>query len=554
MKGGALIRGRASSRLLPFGRDRTLLLMGETRVDLLRLLEDLRDAYPGSIEETIVTETVANSLDSGARDIAVSTDPLAGTFTVVDNGKGMGRAALTRYHDLAVTSKKRGRGIGFAGVGIKLGLLISDDVITETRSSQARKSLSTSWRFTSRKRAPWRWVEPPGLLRESGTAVRLYLSNSLSRLLDSGFLETTLLHHFQPLFHPEIVEGVLEPHYPDGVLFRVNGRPLAQAARDPEGARIEIKVGRQKKASGIGFIARAAVLDEDERGIAVSTLGKVIMRGWDWIGFSSSEADSVTGLVEIPPLAEVLTLNKADFIRTGRRGATYLAYRKAMQEAVSMQLESWGSAADARPEPRRRTRTLERDLRSVLADLSDEYPLLAALVERRPGGQRRLPLGDAVSARGHTPGSGPDLRIPVAEEQSSGSGRNGGDKGSGGADVAGTDPNFNPSADLEASTASPGQRRDGALPGRPSTRKPARYGLRVRFESRPGDPGLGRLVESTAWVNDAHPAHGRAVASRSEGYHVALSVAMALAEHTVEPADVRDFVSNFLGRWGQVGG
>ncbi len=40
--------------------------MGETRVDLLHLLEDLRDAYPGAIEETILTETVANSLESGA--------------------------------------------------------------------------------------------------------------------------------------------------------------------------------------------------------------------------------------------------------------------------------------------------------------------------------------------------------------------------------------------------------------------------------------------------------------------------------------------------------
>lgn len=36
--------------------------MGETRVDLLHLLEDLRDAYPGSLEETILTEIVANSL------------------------------------------------------------------------------------------------------------------------------------------------------------------------------------------------------------------------------------------------------------------------------------------------------------------------------------------------------------------------------------------------------------------------------------------------------------------------------------------------------------
>jgi len=48
--------------------------MGETRVDLLHLLEDLRDAYPGSTEETILTEIVANALDSGAARIAIDTD------------------------------------------------------------------------------------------------------------------------------------------------------------------------------------------------------------------------------------------------------------------------------------------------------------------------------------------------------------------------------------------------------------------------------------------------------------------------------------------------
>jgi hypothetical protein len=40
--------------------------VAETRVDLLHLLEDLRDAYPGAVEETILTEVVANSLDSAA--------------------------------------------------------------------------------------------------------------------------------------------------------------------------------------------------------------------------------------------------------------------------------------------------------------------------------------------------------------------------------------------------------------------------------------------------------------------------------------------------------
>jgi hypothetical protein len=40
--------------------------MGETRVDLLHLLEDLRDAYPDSLEETILTASSTLSRSSSA--------------------------------------------------------------------------------------------------------------------------------------------------------------------------------------------------------------------------------------------------------------------------------------------------------------------------------------------------------------------------------------------------------------------------------------------------------------------------------------------------------
>lgn len=79
--------------------------MGETRVNLLRILEDLRDAYPGTIEETIVTEVVANALDSGARDVSIHTDPAAAAMTVSDDGKGMGKQALSRYQDTRSCSR-----------------------------------------------------------------------------------------------------------------------------------------------------------------------------------------------------------------------------------------------------------------------------------------------------------------------------------------------------------------------------------------------------------------------------------------------------------------
>ena len=107
--------------------------MGETRVDLQHLLEDLRDAYTGELEETILTEIAANALDSGATLIRLRTHTAEATLTVVDDGRGMQRRDLARYHDVAASTKSRGEGIGFAGVGIKLGLLVAGEVVTETR-------------------------------------------------------------------------------------------------------------------------------------------------------------------------------------------------------------------------------------------------------------------------------------------------------------------------------------------------------------------------------------------------------------------------------------
>ena len=134
--------------------------MGETRVDLLHLLEDLRDAYPGAAEETILTEMVANAIDSGAAVLRFTADPAQGALTILDDGGGMRRRDLARYHDVAATTKVRGEGIGFAGVGIKIGLLVSEDVLTETR--RGRHRAATTWHLSSRHRAPWKWIPPPG--------------------------------------------------------------------------------------------------------------------------------------------------------------------------------------------------------------------------------------------------------------------------------------------------------------------------------------------------------------------------------------------------------
>ena len=526
--------------------------MGETRVDLVHLLEDLADAYPGDLDETVLTEIVANALDSGATTIALTADPATATLTVIDDGQGMRRAELRRYHDVAASAKARGDGIGFAGVGIKLGLLAGDVVLTESR--RGKDHVSTMWALAGRKRAPWRWISPLGLVGDHGTAVRLTLRNALSPLLDGGYLETVLREHFEPLLDAYF-DDILAAQYPHGIRFLINGAAVDRTPaehRGTETADLAVRLARKRKPSAVGYLVREPFAFPDaRRGIAISTFGKVIKRGWDWLGVSPTAPDRISGLIEVPALASCLTMNKVDFLRAGPRGATYLAYRKALQEAVTRELARWGDAPTGDEQRRRRAaRPVERDLESVLIDLAGDFPMLAMLVERRAGGTRMLPGGDGtVEPR--------DLDRETIELFP--------------ASVDGDAPAPAPAHDREPEQAGEGEPEALAVedqqpaPGagdqdsspptempRPGRgRRPARLGLTIQFESRPGDRALARLVETTVWVNETHGAYRRAVASRSEGYHLALSVALALADVAVEPADELAFITEFMARWGE---
>jgi hypothetical protein len=517
--------------------------MGETRVDLEHLLEDLRDAYPSSITETILTEIIANSLDSGASRIAMTADPAQSTLTVVDNGSGMQRKAMRQYHDIAASTKVRGQGIGFAGVGIKLGLLICKEVLTETRRGSTH--VATRWHLASRHRAPWQWTPPPGLVGEQGTAVRLKLQTPLSPLLDPGFVEGVIRRHFQPLLESSF-DSFLAGRYPAGITFVVNERSLESLPQSaPDQAPLTIRLARRRKLSALGYLSRySAPLPEDQRGVAISTLGKVIKRGWDWLGVTSLQSERINGLIEVPDLAASLTLNKGDFIRTGNRGAIYLAYRKAIQEAVSRQLEAWGDGRAGTPETSSRMmRPLERDLDRVLEELSDDFPLLGSLVERRAGGQKRLPIDgkttdfaqgiDAVAVPAPSTAELEPNETEPAQPQTPSS------------------PTDQASAMTEPETPKSSDSTATMFPGHGRSRAPMRYGLGIQFEDNPDNSELGRLVESTVWINQTHPAYRRALASRSVGYHISLAVALALASLAVERDQEHAFITKFLSHWGQ---
>lgn len=495
--------------------------MGETRVNLGHMLENIRDAYPRAVEETIISEMIANALDAGARHIRLLTDMGAPTLTVIDDGRGMSRASLRRFHDLATTTKSRGESIGFAGVGIKLGLLVSDQVRTETRKNG--NLIATQWRLAATHRAPWSWTEPQGFVQDHGTAVTLHLSDPLGPLVDASFVEACLCREFSTLLNP-LFDELLSRWYPEGIQFTLNGGAIPRGGESAGQALKRLRLKGQRGYSGLVILTRSETpLPEEDRGIAISTRGKVITRGWDWLGITPTDPECIKGVVEVPALAQSLTLNKADFLRTGAPGAAYVAYRSAIQEAVSDQLQEWGMARDRKTGSRPSvTRPSEKEFERILAQITENFPLLTPLVERLKGGQHRLPMA-ARSGGDLLPGAVSDRQNEQA-----------------------------PSGEKEtAAPAETSERPSVTEPRGGSRSRRSRYRLRIEFERRPESDDISRLERSTIWVNQSHPAYIRATATRSTGYHLAVAAATALAPVAAGPEGYDRFLASFLMEWGK---
>lgn len=308
----------------------------ETRVNLFHLLEDIRDGYTIPLEEVITTELIANTLDSGASCIGFNTDKDAGWVRVIDNGHGMRRSELKEYHNIAATTKSRGHSIGFAGIGAKLSLLTSQRVFTETKGLRGSRS-ATEWHLSSPLRAPWKFIPFEGVVKTpKGTAVTIFLKNKFSPLLDPQFIERVIRKHFHAFFHPFLLGGLHRYVYRKAVEFWINGVKLSTFdIPHPDFAKsFQVFLGRKdRRPVGFGYLSRGEVPADDAgnfSGLGISTFGKVIKAGWEWVGILPRSHNTIRGMVEIPGLAEILTTNKADFLTDSASLRKYYRYRKAV--------------------------------------------------------------------------------------------------------------------------------------------------------------------------------------------------------------------------------
>ncbi len=356
--------------------------------------------------------------------------------------------------------------------------------------------------------------------------MRFHFIDTRTVLLDASYLESVVRRHFLPLFYPRFRTALFDRLYPHALRFSVNGREMGPMGTEDaaEKREFEVRLGTRKTLLGFGLLMRHAKdAPEEERGIAVSTYGKVIKRGWDWLGLNPRNPGRLAGLVEVPALSALLTTNKADFLRSSAALKKYYQVRKAVLKALAPHLAFFGEEAVVPDAPARRVES-QREIERALSGLIEEFPELAALLDAK----RRAVAASVGGSEGDGSAAG-----------EGGSGEEVGKKEA-------------PSGVQEGVEEPPrdafqaGQRQDGSP--KPSRRKGA--GLRVVLEERPERDEPAWLSDEMVKVNSAHPAFRKARQEGSENYHAAVAVAWALSSYLQDGRSQQAFFNKFLISWG----
>ena len=513
--------------------------MGETRVNLHHLLEDIRDSYPFPQEEVIVTELVANSLDSHASDIRFIVDSEKYILTVIDNGKGMNKKELDGYHNIASTTKTRGMGIGFAGVGAKLSLLIAKEVVTETANGNFRGA--TRWKLENDEKAPWKYITPASadsrLINSShGTAVSIFFKSNNSELLNPDFIKKTIQKHFYTILDAAF-QIALRFIYKNGINFYVNEEKinLSEMMQFEKSNAFKIHFGKKGKPVGVGFVRKYKdPLDEEKRGIAISTCGKVIKHGWDWLGISARNPDYISGVVEMPGLSLILTTNKADFLKDTASLQKYYRYRKAVQEVIEPILKEFGEINESREKPAKELRPLEKEIRGILDNMLNDFPELDPLLGRRKKFEAAIGVLDdtSVSESGTAVEENPE-KTSINHDVNDGKAEE---------NVKNRENENGGLPNLDIGELNNGLPQEGK-------RKPP--GLMIGFYDNKDSNELGKIEEGTVWINNEHPAFKRIAKSGGEKYHIVVSTAFVLSGYLQEQKSLQAFINRFLSNWGK---
>lgn len=500
----------------------------ESGVNFRNLIRDLAEMYPFDVAEVVLVELVANCLDARASLIRIDYDPPRKVLIVEDNGTGMSSSQFEEYHDFAASLKRRGTGIGFAGLGAKVSFNVADRVLTETRSETF--SGGSDWYLRSKKKLVWEELEPRHL-GNCGTRVEVHFRTQTRVPYTSREdLVRLLRRHYLPLLDAKFLDLYKEMKcYPRGLRFIVNGEIVGPGnlAEDLSLDQVrEFTPKQARKRFGYGILGVAATeypVAPDVCGVLLCTYGKVIKPEL-FNQFPGSLGPRLFGMIEVPGFVKFLTTAKTDFRRIGRHKQFERLYDPIRQE-----FKAWLEDIGLEPTEIAGTdeaRKLERELKKLLDDIPELAEFFGFRTKKRVLG----PSGTGeVLADAH---EGVEGTFPVGE-------------GTKGAGLGPVDTGDEPGQALEESAK-------GTEKAKPISRKGHR-GPKIAFAEAPDRGELAWVEGSNVIINSGHPSYVRVRSNtRARRIHSLFAIAAAVKRFLGSEGEPSDpvFVDRMLAAWG----
>ena len=275
-----------------------------------KIIEDFRSGYQLRTPwEIVLIELIANSIDAGATEIRLDIEgECPKILRVADNGRGMSHGEFAQYHNLGSLTKRRGAGIGWAGIGAKLYLDRCGSIYTETRSNSFEGA--SKWFLPRGPKAPvWEDVPSRHLLRgRRGTVVEILVTDrrECSRISPPDG-SSTILSHFNYALHP---------HGP--LSLRLNGihiTPFDPGRSAQTAAELKVKLRDGSTAEARFFLLREDV-PEGFNLVSIVVHSKTIGDNYDFHQIARiKEPARISGSVRCDSLVRVITTSKDNFNR-----------------------------------------------------------------------------------------------------------------------------------------------------------------------------------------------------------------------------------------------
>lgn len=513
----------------------------ESSVNYKNLIEDLVQMYPDEVSEVIVSELVANSLDSGADRIEISINSDENSLVVHDNGKGMSKSQFNQYHDFAAGLKRKGNSIGFAGVGAKISFNIACRVKTETRSRNF--SGGSDWYFDSREKLVWQDIRPEVIPEDqTGTRVEVCFSSSSDFPYDSKEkLADLIRHHYFPLLDRRFL-GFYETlgFYSGRTRFVINGETLPTTRTEDEYSLKKTKdiypTKRNGNPIGFGFFGLADEnypISENRCGVSLCTYGKVIKS--DFLRqYPGQYGPRILGVVEIPELIKFLNTSKSDFNRPRGQGRALEGLLDLVRRDFKEWLEGIGVTGVERSEDAAEIAKIEREIQKIVSDV----PELAEFIGLPNRGRKKtLAQNDRGGIQGRF-----EPWMDMTDSADSGSSR------------SKVVEEGNGSGTSETRSGKPLLAEGGEERAESVSRK-VRTGPKIAFSPRPDQVELAWIEGNSIIINSGHPSYERAKANpTSRVLHNLFSIGSAvqkfiLLDENREP-DLT-FLDKMMTAWGQ---